>query len=168
MFFGIAGACQGQIRMLLQKCHHIAGMGEIPGVELLVSHIPGTVTPQGQHMAHIGGLQIRAYFEQLFLLGAHAGHMGNGIDAQAVLNVRSNLYGFAETAAAGAVGDADKIGIQPAQAVKHLEGGFEFAFLFGRINLEGNRALVFKYILYHWCTSLSFQNKLLDFKTRIS
>ena len=53
MLFRIAGTGKMQVRMLLQKAHHIAGMLKISGMELFIRHILRTVPAESQYMLHM-------------------------------------------------------------------------------------------------------------------
>lgn len=90
-------------------------MGEMPAVKLFIAHIGWPVAAQGQDMVHIGFLQLCCYRVNVFFPGANTGHMCQGIDFQVILDIGSDFHGFLRLAAAGPVGNADKVRLQPAR-----------------------------------------------------
>ena len=76
-----------------------------------IAKIYETVAAKGENMLDMVLLQCLADLEKLFLAAAHTGDMRHGINAEGVLDVGGNLYGFPGTAAACAVGNTDKIGL---------------------------------------------------------
>ena len=149
MLFGVACSCHVQIGMLPDKAHHVACMGEVSGKKLFVAHVSGTVAAKGENMLDMVLLQCLADLEKLFLAAAHTGDMRHGINAEGVLDVGGNLYGFPGTAAACAVGNTDKIGLELPESIQRLEDRVEGTVLFRREDFEGNRFLIIKHILKH-------------------
>ena len=136
-----------QVRMLPQEIHHVVGMGEVPGGELLVAHILGAVAPQGQAVAYVVALKLPRDPEQILLSAAYAGHMGHRIYPQGILDIGSDFHGLAGAAPAGPIGNADEIRGQLPQRVHHLKSGFKIPVLLRGEDFERKGGLVLEHVL---------------------
>ena len=162
MLFRVTGACNVEICGAVQITCQIRSMGEMPAVKLFIAHIGRSVAAQGQDMVHIGFLQLCCYRINVFFPGAHTGHMCQGIDFQVILDIGSDFHGFLRLAAAGPVGNADKVRLQPGKGIQHQKRIGKFLFLFGRKNLKGKNLLIFRKKFFYHLFNLFNMNFILD------
>lgn len=148
MALGVAGGGDTEMEVLPGELDKAGGVVESAGDGDETIRAGRGVAPEGDDVPNAGGFEPGEEGAKLVFRFADAGEVGHGWYVSCLVDAQDHLLGKGLAAAAGAVGHGDEVGTEGGEPVDSAPNGGEGVGGLGRVELEGEGALVLEDIYY--------------------